>query len=32
MSLMRLRALEASAGTEAAEAFYARKVVLGVAP
>jgi LmbE family N-acetylglucosaminyl deacetylase len=32
MSLMRLRALEAHAGTDAAEAFYARKVVLGVAP
>jgi LmbE family N-acetylglucosaminyl deacetylase len=30
MALMRLRAMEANAGTEQAEAFYARKVVLGL--
>jgi LmbE family N-acetylglucosaminyl deacetylase len=30
MALMRLRAMEANAGTDAAEAFYARKVVLGL--
>ena len=32
MALMRLRAMEANAGAEAAEAFHARKVLLSVAP
>jgi LmbE family N-acetylglucosaminyl deacetylase len=30
MALMRLRAMEANAGTDQAEAFYARKLVLGL--
>jgi LmbE family N-acetylglucosaminyl deacetylase len=30
MALMRLRAMEANAGTDQAEAFYSRKLVLGV--
>jgi LmbE family N-acetylglucosaminyl deacetylase len=32
MALMRLRAMEANAGTQQAEAFYSRKMVLGARP